>query len=146
MTLVQIINIIKSLAESHQMIRTFGEGDIYDYVDNGGEINYPVCWVVQQTHSYSSNVLTYSLQLIFADLLTEDKSNRLQAQSDQLQVAIDIISKLKLDTTYEFSILNNINVETFQERFNDFATGVSMTINIVDPYPLNYCVYPEIET
>jgi hypothetical protein len=145
MTLAQLVRTIKSIAENHQLIRTFGEGDIYDYVDNGGEINYPVCWMVQQTHRYSPNQITYGIQLIFADLLTEDKSNRLDVQSDQLQVAIDFISKLKLDNDYTFNISSNINVETFQERFNDFAAGVSITLDIIEPYPLNYCVIPTNE-
>lgn len=142
MTLNQLINQIKTLSENHPMINTFGEGDIYDYVDNGGEINYPVMWVVQQNHSYTNNAMQYSLQFVFADLLLEDKSNRLQLQSDQMQVAMDILSKLKLDNTYEFSISNNITIETFQERFDDFTAGVSMIINFVDPYPFNYCTFP----
>jgi competence CoiA-like predicted nuclease len=142
MTLIQLIDQLKTLAQSHPMIRTFGEGDIYDYVDNGGEINYPVLWVVQQNHTLSKNSITYQLQLIYADLLLEDKSNRLQSQSDQLQVAMDILSKLKLDNTYTFSISDNVSIETFQERFNDFATGVSMTISFVNPYPFNYCTFP----
>lgn len=142
MTLFQAIGIIKTIAENHPMIRTFGEGDIYDYVDNGGEINYPVCWVVQQNHTYTNNVMTYNLQIVFADLLLEDKSNRLQAQSDQMQVAVDFISKLELDNSYVFSISDNIGIETFQERFDDFTTGVAINISLVDPYPMNLCVIP----
>jgi hypothetical protein len=146
MTLFQAVGTLKAIAVNHPMIRTFGEGDIYDYVDNGGEINYPVCWVVQQNHTYTNNVMTYNFQIIFADLLLEDKSNSLQAQSDQMQVAVDFISKLELDNTYVFSISDNVSIETFDERFDDFTTGVSMNISIVDPYPMNLCVIPTIPT
>jgi hypothetical protein len=86
--------------------------------------------------------LRYRLLLVFADLLAEDKSNRLQLQSDQLQVAIDVISKLKLDNIYGFNINQNINIEFFQERFDDFTAGVSASIEIIDPTPLNLCQFP----
>ena len=95
--LSNLISKIKAIQQSHPMIKTFGEGDIYDYVDNGGEIEYPVLWVVVQPSSFVTGTLRYRLLLVFADLLTEDKSNRLQLQSDQLLVAIDVLSKLKLD-------------------------------------------------
>lgn len=142
MTLSNLIAKLKTIQQSHPMIKTFGEGDIYDYVDNGGEIEYPVMWVVVQPSSYQTGTMRYRLLLLFADLLTEDKSNRLQLQSDQLQVAIDIISKLKIDTTYSFNITQNVNMEFFQERFDDFTAGVSATIEIVDPLPLNLCEFP----
>jgi hypothetical protein len=124
------------------MIKTFGEGDIYDYVDNGGEIQYPVLWVIVQPSTYTSGTMRYRLAMLFADLLTEDKQNRLQLQSDQLQVAIDIISKLKLDQTYNFNTSTNVNIEFFQEKFDDFTAGVTATIEIIDPQPLDYCQIP----
>ena len=37
MSLSNLISKIKAIQQSHPMIKTFGEGDIYDYVDNGGE-------------------------------------------------------------------------------------------------------------
>jgi hypothetical protein len=51
-----------------------------------------------------------------------------------------------LDNTYVFSISDNVSIETFDERFDDFTTGVSMNISIVDPYPMNLCVIPTIPT
>jgi hypothetical protein len=142
MSLSNLIAKIKTIQQSHPMLKTFGEGDIYDYVDNGGEIEYPVLWVVTQPSSYVTGTLRYRLLLVFADLLAEDKSNRLQLQSDQLQVAIDVISKLKLDNIYGFNINQNINIEFFQERFDDFTAGVSASIEIIDPTPLNLCQFP----
>lgn len=130
------------ISQSHPMIKTFGEGDIYDYVDNGGEIQYPVLWVIVQPSTYTSGTMRYRLAMLFADLLTEDKQNRLQLQSDQLQVAIDIISKLKLDQTYNFNTSTNVNIEFFQEKFDDFTAGVTATIEIIDPQPLDYCQIP----
>lgn len=124
------------------MINTFGEGNIYDYVDNGGEIKYPVMWVVMKPLSYNNKVLSYRATIVFADLLTEDKSNRLQLQSDQLQVALDVIAKLKLDNTYNFNISDSSAIEFFEERFDDFTAGVTADIEILDPNPLDKCSIP----
>ncbi len=124
------------------MIKTFGEGDIYDYVDNGGEIQYPVLWVVIQPSNYNRGNMNYNLLLLFADLLIEDKSNVLQVQSDELQVAIDLISKLKLDSTYNFNVSDNVSIEFFEERFDDFTAGVTANIQVNAPLPLDYCQIP----
>lgn len=142
MTLSNLISKLKAIQVSHPMIRTFGEGDIYDYVDNGGEIEYPVMWTVVKPSTYVGTTLKYRLVILFADLLTEDKSNRLQIQSDQLLVALDILSKLKLDNSYSFSTNQNANIDFFQERFDDFTAGVSIDIEITDPQPLNLCQFP----
>jgi len=142
MTLSNLINQIKTLSESHPMIKTFGEGDIYDYVDNGGEIQYPVLWVVVQPSNYNRGSMSYNLLMLFADLLIEDKSNVLQLQSDQLQVALDFIAKFKLDKAYNFNVADNVSIEFFEERFDDFTAGVTAQIQINAPLPLNYCQIP----
>lgn len=142
MTLIELVQKLKAIQEAHPMIRTFGEGDIYDYVDNGGEIQYPVMWTVIRPIQFSSSNLRYRIVLLFADLLTEDKSNRLQIQSDQMLVALDVLSKLKLDNSYSFNAISNATLELFQERFDDFTAGVSIEIEINSPVPLNLCAIP----
>jgi hypothetical protein len=144
MTLVDLVKKLKAIQEAHPMIRTFGEGDIYDYVDNGGEIEYPVFWTVVRPSVYNGTTMRYDLVLLFADLLTEDKSNRLQIQSDQMLVSLDVLGKLKLDTNYTFNTAPNATVEFFQERFDDFTAGVSIAIQITAPMPLNFCQIPII--
>ena len=59
MTLAELVEKLKAIQEAHPMIRTFGEGDIYDYVDNGGEIEYPVLWTVVRPAQYSTSVIRY---------------------------------------------------------------------------------------
>jgi len=144
MTLVDLVKKLKAIQEAHPMIRTFGEGDIYDYVDNGGEIEYPVFWTVVRPSVYNGTTMRYDLVLLFADLLTEDKSNRLQIQSDQMLVSLDVLGKLKLDDDYTFNTAPNASVEFFQERFDDFTAGVSIAIQITAPMPLNFCEIPVI--
>lgn len=143
MTLYEIVNEIKKISQNHTMVNTFGEGDIYDYVDNGGEIQYPVCWLVNENGFYDTlGSMNYSVLLIFADLLVEDKSNRLQIQSDQLQVAIDFVSELKLNNNLRTNIVDNVSIDYFQERFDDFTAGVSARLTIKVPYPMDYCSKP----
>jgi len=61
MTLVDLVKKLKAIQEAHPMLRTFGEGDIYDYVDNGGEIQYPVLWTVVRPSVYSGTTMRYDL-------------------------------------------------------------------------------------
>ena len=145
MTLRNLIQTLENLQESHSMINTFGDGDIYDFVDNGGEIKYPVMWVIAKPSTYINGTMKYRMAIVFADLLLEDKSNRLTIQSDQLLVALDVLSKLKLDPTYPFNLSDNVSVEYFQERFDDFTAGVTIDLEIIDAQPLNVCVFPLVE-
>ena len=144
MTLSELVQKLQQIQVAHPMIRTFGEGDIYDYVDNGGEIKYPVMWTVVRPSQYIGTTMKYRIAILFADLLTEDKSNRLQVQSDQMLVALDVLAKLKLDTQYSFNTAPNATMEFFQERFDDFTAGVSIDIEITSPVALNFCQIPTI--
>lgn len=142
MTLFQVVQMIREIAESHSQIQTFGEGDIYNYVDNGGEIKYPVSWAVFQRANSGKGVVVYDFLLIFADLLFEDKSNRLQIQSDCQLVAMDFLSKIKFQPGNEFTIADNVTIEPFEERFDDFTAGVSVPLKISVPFPLDFCSFP----
>lgn len=142
MTLFQIVQMIRGIAENHSQIQTFGEGDIYDFVDNGGEIKYPVCWAVFQTATSGKGFVEYDFLLLFADILLEDKSNALQIQSDSALVALDFLSKLKLEPGFDFTISDNVSIDPFEERFNDFAAGVSIPLKIKTPFPLDLCSFP----
>lgn len=144
MTLSDLIGKLKIIQEEHPMINTFGEGDIYDFTDNGGEIDYPVLWTVVRPSQFSNMAMRYRLVLLFADLLTEDKSNRLQVQSDQMLVALDVLAKLKLDNDFNFNTAAQASIEFFQERFDDFTAGCSIDIEINSPMPLNLCQVPTI--
>ena len=141
MTLNQIVGKLKEIGQSNKFINTTGEGDIYDYIDNGGEIVYPVMWILNKPSSITDRTNVYRMSLLFADLLLEDKSNRLTIQSDQMLVARDILAKLDLDN-YPFNINKNIPVAYFQERFDDFTAGVMIDIEITDPNPFDLCSAP----
>lgn len=144
MTLRQLVSYLKSQQISHPNINTFGEGDIYDYVDNGGEIVYPVMWCIVKPSTYMTNSMKYRITLLFGDLLTEDKSNRLNIQSEQLLVALDILAKLDNEVNNYFNISKQISIDFFQERFDDFTAGVILDIEITDPRPLSICDIPTI--
>lgn len=142
MTLKQLVAYLKNQQQIHPNLNTFGEGDIYDYVDNGGEIIYPVMWCIIKPSVYMTNSMKYSITLLFADLLFEDKSNRLSIQSDQLLVGLDIMARLDNEVNNYFNINKQISVNFFQERFDDFAAGVILEFDLTDPRPLSICDIP----
>jgi hypothetical protein len=144
MTLSNLIGKLKQIQANHPMLNTFGEGNIYDYVDNGGEIVYPVMWVITKPSTLVKTSLRYNISMLFGDLLLEDKSNRLQVQSDMMQIALDVVSKLNFDNEYNFNIDTNVNIDFFQERFDDFTAGAICDITIIDPSPLDLCQIPTI--
>jgi hypothetical protein len=49
---------------------------------------------------------------------------------------------LKLDNDYTFNTAPNSTLEFFQERFDDFTAGVSISVQVTAPMPLDLCSIP----
>jgi hypothetical protein len=145
MTLNEIIRkLLKPLSEDHLMLKDFGFGDLTNYA-NGQDIKYPIMWVVLNNVRYSEKSLAYSLSLIFADIAKDDISNSLEIQSDMIQVAADIASKLVYAEDDDLDVSSEFNLKPFSERFADVCSGVVMDITIKSSKLLNECEFPSID-
>lgn len=141
MTLNQIIQILNKFQSNHNQLNSFGRG-LVEEIGATKDLIYPIMWVVNYDGQYSSKDMQYNFQIIFADLLTEDKSNELEAQSDMQSVALDLCAYLRDNPDFDFQVDDNASISHFTERFGDFAAGVLCGFNLRDPYALNRCVIP----
>lgn len=142
MTLNSLIHkVLKPLAEDHLILNDFGFGDLENYAISG-EVKFPLMWVVFNNAPFSDNAFTYNLSFVFADLAKEDGSDTLSIQSDLIQVAADIASKLYYIENDEVEVDTNFLLKPFTERFKDFTAGVVMDIQIKLIKSLNDCEVP----
>jgi hypothetical protein len=141
MTLNNLIDLLKSYAICHKQINSFGRGNLEE-LGASTDITYPLMWVVSYPGRYAGKSMQYNLQVIFADLIHEDKRNELEVQSDQLLIGLDTIAFLRDNPDYEFQVDDNITIDFFTERFGDLTAGCMLSFTLRDPKPLDRCVIP----
>ena len=81
------------------------------------------------------------------DVVQEDPDdkykNYLQVQSDCQQYIDDILANLRFKTPLnKFDLTLNVQLTPFKERFQDSVAGMTATLEIEVPIPLNNCITP----
>lgn len=141
MTLNNLIDLLRKFAADHALINDFGVGDIAE-IGASRDIVSPLMWVVLQPSRYSGKQMYYSLQLIFADLIFDDKKNELEVQSDQLLIALDTLAFLRDNPDFDFQTDGDASIDFFTDRLGSLCAGVTVGLTIREPNPLNRCVIP----
>lgn len=142
MTLNNLFDLLKSYQQSHKQLNDFGRGG-YEEITTSTDQKFPMLWVLGYNGRYSEKAMLYNLQLVFADLLQEDKANELEVQSDMHLVALDTVAFLRDNPDYDFNLTGDVTVEFFTEKLADFAAGCLLTFTLKDPKPLERCVIPK---
>ena len=141
----KLMDYLKQEQVNSPRLNDFGYGDVVYFInDSGTTVTYPFLFITPVNITYAENTTTYSLQMIFADIVNTDLSNEIDVVSDMSLEARRFLSVVKrgflmdkVDVTLP-SIANS-----FFERFNDHVGGVVLNADIVvfedinacDPYP-----------
>lgn len=141
MTLNNLIETLRSYAQNHKQLNDFGRGDVSE-LGASKDQKYPLMWVGVSSARYSTSSIYYSLQLIFADLIFDDKKNEVEVQSDMLLVGLDTVAYLRENPDFDFQVDGDVTIDFFTERFTDLTAGCVLGITLRDPKPLDRCVIP----
>lgn len=156
---------LKEIATRHKQINSFGIGDLkqlnyflqmntdddLDKGDNpdGKSPKYPLVYVVPQTTNRDRRTITYSFNVIIADILSKDYSNEIDVWSDTLQIAEDILAQFGygVDSNsgnyYEkYDIQTPTQIIPFSESFDDYVSGWNLQLTIIVDSPLDRCIAP----
>lgn len=129
MTYFDLLNKIKTLSQSHQLVNDFHEGDVYNYM-NSGDHKYPCVFLTMNTISTDTTGTTYKFTLFYIDRLTEDESNKIVVQSTGVSVISQILGVLVNDNaTLE---LQSAEYTMFTEKFADYCGGVFCNVVVSD--------------
>lgn len=99
-------------------------------------------WAVLTPSRYSVSSVYYGLQLVFADLIFDDKKNEVEVQSDMLLVGLDTVAYLRDNPDFDFLIDGDVTIDFFTERFTDLTAGCVLGFTLKDPKPLDRCEIP----
>ena len=149
MTYKELVDNIKTVVDSHEILRDFGYGALTDIktVDEGTRVNYPYAFLNPTQSTRTGQSVTYRFNLIVMDVAQEDPtdgfSEYLKVQSDCQQYIDDILANLRFKTPLnDFDLTLNVNLTPFKERFQDTVAGMTATLEIEVPLPINNCITP----
>ena len=112
---------IKEISTSHILVNEYGEGDIYEYLNNG-EHKYPCIFLTVTNLTTTDSGTAINFTLFYTDRLVENQANKTAIQSTGISVIKQILSKYEqLHPEY---LLNNVNYTPFTEKFTDMCAGI----------------------
>lgn len=131
MTLLEIIELIKTTALNQPNVNSAVEGDLYDYMNANPSIDYSVVFLTQQSHRETEGFMHYSFYIFYCDRLQSDlDSNRALIQSTGLRVLSNIIR----------TVCDNLDIEVpdvtyvpYSQRFADEVAGVYASVEFTVP-------------
>lgn len=144
MTLNEIIDKIKTQAESHKMVGKFAVGAEFDFAVD--EIKYyPLVWLVPNGFTFNTEqrLVSYNFAMLVMDRQFESGSNTIEVLSDTAGIIIDIVTLLKRNVTNaDFEISVSGTAEPFYDSRSDVVSGHGIDFTINTPYLESYCDIP----
>lgn len=149
----KIIQLFQDYQVSQQGIglNSFGHGNIvmFGMTESGMTPTYPFMFVTPQNISYDENIITYTLQLIFADRINDDMSNEIDVISDMDIQARRFMSYIRRGMNQTPPLWNYMDCNLpltglpFLERFNDYCGGITIDMEVIIRTDINACDYYE---
>ena len=148
MTYKDVIDRFKTVADAHYMLKDFGYGQLSDIKvhSQDGEADYPYMFLNPSTHTRNGVNMVYNFNMIVMDVATDEDdalSNYTAIQSKCQQYIDDVIAEMYYGYDDKPEIqYTNVTYTPFKERFQDSVAGMTATISILVPTPINQCIAP----
>lgn len=141
MTYNQTVNYIQQVLESHPMISQAKYVTPTEWLNRDENPTFPfACFNIATGNFNLGRELIYTIQFWFLDKSGQEAEFETEVISDQHSIANDIVSKLRKDTT--LTIDDSITWNAISEKFEDYISGVELTINISIVSEFDYCDFP----
>lgn len=152
----EIVNRIQDITNQHKMLADFGYGDLSDLKvrfentsgDQAVQADYPYLFLNPGVHGRNQGVVTYNFNMIVMDMARGEVSdqpynNMLAIQSQCQQYIDDVIAYLHDGFKDNPDVIySGVTYTPFNERFQDEVSGMTATLTIEVPQPINNCIAP----
>lgn len=150
-TYKNIITLFQKYVENSPVLNTFGWGNLVDFGKNtsGSTVNYPYMFVTPQGVTYDENTTTYSLAIMFTDIIDTTVFNDVDIISQMSLEARRFVSFIKRGIQQNPNLYNVMDIQMgvsglpFMERMSDHVGGIQITANIIVFEDINACDYYE---
>ena len=153
MTYKEIINRFRQVVEEHKQLQDFGYGELSDLKTQsqlGPEeqgVDYPYLFLLPTPSVRQGPVMEYSFNMIVMDMARGEEGdkydNYITIQSDCQQYIDDVLARLYFYYTDQPEVtLTGITYTPFKEKYQDELAGMTATITIEVPTPIDECNTP----
>lgn len=144
MTYNQVVSMLRSLLQSHAMIKTVKLNTPTEWLNRDEQPVLPVALFAINTGSLNrGREQVYNVEFWFLDKSGQEAEFETDVVSDQIQIAADITSTLRKESN-DFLIDDNVGFTVVSERFEDYLSGVNLTINLSTVSDFDACDMPTI--
>jgi hypothetical protein len=144
MTYKQLATEITSLLESHAMIHTTKFATPIEWLNWDDQPVFPLASFSINSGSFNlGKQRQYDIQFWFIDKSGVEGEFETEVVNDMHQVAGDIISKLR-NGANDFVIDDNIRFDVISEKFEDYLSGVQLTLSLTSTSEFDGCDMPTI--
>ena len=141
LTLNQVVQQIKAIAQAHEQINTVYYGDFDEFLGESADNVYPAMYFDSTNASISTRTLTLNFSLYFFDRMLPEKTNETEAVSDMLSVAQDILAQLMYQE-FEFEMSESVTLTFITEDTPDNLVAVKADISLELPFSADRCQVP----
>lgn len=141
LTLNQVVDQIRAVAQAHEQINTVYYGDFDEFLGESADNVYPAMYFDSTNANISTRTLTLNFSLYFFDRMLPEKINETEAVSDQLSIAQDILAQLMYNE-FEFEMSDQVALTFITEDTPDNLVAVKADISLDLPFTSDRCVVP----
>lgn len=148
LTLNQIIDQIKTLANAHYQIAEVGVGTIAE-LQAKPDRDYPLLWLSNEGGTLEDNYkvdnirLTMFGRVIVGEEGQDDDASEIEVLSDMQLILLDFLNYFHQQHGQEYVTDKSASLEHFTERTNDRTAGYSTVLELKQFYDWNKCQIPE---
>ena len=150
-TYKQMVDTFESIATNNKVIQSFNSGSLNDVdIEKLDADKFPLMYITPNPVTVAAQTITYSFDVIIAELIQEDYTGLNDAYTETLLLMKDVISNFRqatqssswADQRTELEL--PLTLEPFTSRFANMLTGWGGTFNVVCQNENDLCSVPQI--
>jgi hypothetical protein len=142
MTYNQVLSTIRTLLESHAQIKSVKYATPKEWLFVNDQPTYPIaCFAINSGSLNIGREQVYNVSLWFLDKAGMEAEFEPDVASDQLQIAADIISKMR-NGANNYILDTNISYNFILDKFEDYLSGIEITFNMTTVSEFDACDMP----
>ena len=130
MTYNQVVKEIQTKLQAHPLIKTVKFAPPINWLNWDEQPIFPVaCFTINSGGFNAGREQVFNIQMWFLDKSGLEGEFETDVTSDQHSIAADVISNLRKQSN-SYLIDTNINWDAISEKYEDYLSGVGLTLNL----------------
>jgi hypothetical protein len=142
MTYNQVLKDIQTKLESHPFIKTVKFSSPIEWINRDEQPVFPLaCFEINSGSYNKGRESVFVLTLWFLDKSGQEAEFETDVISDQHSNALDIVNLLRREDS-NYVIDSSVSWSAISEKFEDYLSGVTLTINLSSISEFDACNFP----